>query len=373
MKRGNKELSLIDFINHIPNISPKNIYEQLNSLGYIGQSTARRKIALSAYRHIKRLKLIHIKQAKRSELTPRPNSILLGPTGCGKTYLLEMLFGEIIKVPHVIIDMTKFTESGYVGDDIVNILVQLVYSANENIDIAECGVVIMDEFDKIAGSYSNARFAGQGTTKDVSGYGVQRELLKIIEGTDIQVPLDFGFSSRGPRAMMSTKDISFFAVGTFLGIKNLYEKYGTGFVQLINTMQGNNSAIAYNISDEEADDISQFHIFGFLPELIARFNRIIPFEPLDKNALKEILILKVVNYKKEFQLEGFELSIDSNVVDLVIDEAIKRQTGARGLDVLITKYIEDIAFESFGNRDRGEILLKADKSGKIFHQIKRRA
>ena len=119
----------------------------------------------------------------------------MGPTGCGKTYLIELLFGEIFKLPFVIIDMTKFTESGYVGDDVVNILVQLVYTANESIDIAECGVVVLDEFDKIAGAFSSARFAGQGTTKDVSGYGVQRELLKILEGTDVQIPLDFGFSS----------------------------------------------------------------------------------------------------------------------------------------------------------------------------------
>lgn len=373
MKKEESKFNLRDFVEAIPIINPKTIFEKLSALGYIGQEKSRRYISLSAYRHVKRLKSIHCGQTKRAELTPRPNSILIGPTGCGKTYLLELLFGGILKIPYVIIDMTKFTESGYVGDDVLNILVQLVYSANENIDTAECGVVVLDEFDKIAGSYSNARFAGQGTTKDVSGYGVQRELLKILEGTDVQIPLDFGFSNRGQRAVMSTRDISFFAIGAFSGIKNILDKYGMGFIQSLNNRPDSKSDIAYNMSDEEADDISQFHIFGFLPELIARFNRIIPFEPLDRNTLKDILILKIENYKREFIQEGYNLYIDSSLADLVVDESIKRQTGARGLDVLLTKHVEEVAFELFGKGDSGEIFLKADGSGKVSHQIKKRA
>jgi ATP-dependent Clp protease ATP-binding subunit ClpX len=367
------KFNIRDFVESIPVVNPEDIFDKLTGLGYIGQQKSRRYISLSAYRHVKRLKQIHCAQTKRAELTPRPNSILIGPTGCGKTFLLELLFGEILKIPYVIIDMTKFTESGYVGDDVLNILVQLVYSANENIDIAECGVVVLDEFDKIAGAYSNARFAGQGTAKDVSGYGVQRELLKILEGTDIQIPLDYGFSNRGPRAVMSTRDISFFAIGAFSGIKDIFDKFGMGFAQDLNESMDDKSDIAYKISDEEADDISHFHLFGFLPELIARFNRIIPFEPLDKNTLKDILILKLENYKREFAQEGFSLNIDSSLADLVVDESIKRQTGARGLDVLLTKYVEEVAFELFGKGNSGEIFLKADRSGKVSHQIKKRA
>jgi len=372
MKRDGHTLQLDEFVNSLEDISPAEIYNRLGSLGYIGQERARRNISLSAYRHLKRIKLLQNPNTKRSELTPKPNSVLIGPTGCGKTYLLELLFGDILKIPYIIVDMTKFTESGYVGDDVVNILVQLVYSSDESIEIAEKGVVVLDEFDKIAGSYSNARFAGQGTTKDVSGYGVQRELLKIIEGTDIQIPLDFGFSSRGQRSLMSTRDISFFAVGAFSGIKNLIEKYGMGFMQLLSRAEEINSNIAYSITDEEADDISQFHLFGFLPELIARFNRIIPFEPLNRNKLKDILVLKIDKYKREFLIEGYALIIDTSVADLIVDEAIRRQTGARGLDVLITKYIEEVAFELFGKTDSGEILLKTDKNGKVTHQIRKR-
>ena len=206
MRRGEKVYYVKDFIQAVPLNSPPRIYDELEKLGYRGQEVARKAVSLAAYRHVKRLKLLHLNNSPRASLPARPNSILMGPTGCGKTYLIELLFGEIFKLPFVIIDMTKFTESGYVGEDVVNILVQLVYEANESIDIAECGVIVLDEFDKIAGSYSSARFAGQGTTKDVSGYGVQRELLKILEGTDVQIPLDFGFSNRGPRAQMSESE-----------------------------------------------------------------------------------------------------------------------------------------------------------------------
>ncbi len=373
MPKEESKFNIRDFVEAIPIINPEDIYEKLSDLGYIGQGKSRKVISLSAYRHVKRLKQIHCEDTNRTDLTPRPNSILIGPTGCGKTYILELLFGQILKIPYVIIDMTKFTESGYVGDDVLNILVQLVYSSNENLDIAECGVVVLDEFDKLAGSYSNARFAGQGTTKDVSGYGVQRELLKILEGTDIQIPLDFGFSNRGPRAMMSTRDISFFAVGAFSGIKDMFRKDGMGFEQKLALGSDKKYDIAYNISDEQADDISQFHLFGFLPELIARFNRIIPFEPLGRDTLKDILLLKVENYKREFIQEGYTLNIDSSLADLVVDESIKRQTGARGLDVLLSKYIEDVAFELFGKGNSGQINIKADKNGKVSHQVKRRA
>jgi len=372
MRRGEKVYYVKDFIQTVPLPSPKKIYNELEKLGYRGQPLARKAVSLASYRHVKRLKLLHTKNTPRANLPPRPNSILMGPTGCGKTYLIELLFGEIFKLPFVIIDMTKFTESGYVGDDVVNILVQLVYAANESIDIAECGVIVLDEFDKIAGAYSSARFAGQGTTKDVSGYGVQRELLKILEGTDVQIPLDFGFSSRGPRALISTRDITFYAVGAFSGIRNLFDRKGVGFMQALEENRGDEDSIAYNLTEEEADDITKFHMFGFLPELISRFNRIVPFAPLHRSTLKEIIQIKLENYQREFEEEGFKLHIEPKVIDFIIEEALRRQTGARGLDVIISKYLEEVAFETFGKSDEGEIILTLDTGG-VSHIVKRRA
>ncbi len=372
MRRGEKVYYVKDFIQTVPLPSPKKIFSDLETLGYRGQPQARKAVSLAAYRHVKRLKLLHTKNTPRANLPPRPNTILMGPTGCGKTYLIELLFGEIFKLPYIIIDMTKFTESGYVGDDVVNILVQLVYAANESIDIAECGVIVLDEFDKIAGAYSSARFAGQGTTKDVSGYGVQRELLKMLEGTDVQIPLDFGFSSRGPRAMISTRDITFFSVGAFSGIRDLMERRGVGFMQKLEELRKDDESIAYNLTDEEADDITKFHLFGFLPELISRFNRIVPFSPLHRSTLKEIIYIKIHNYQREFEEEGFVLHMEPIVVDFIIEEALRRQTGARGLDVIISKYLEEVAFETFGKSDEGEIILTLD-SERVTHIVKRRA
>ena len=174
-----------DFIQSLPLIAPPEIAERLEQLGYKGQDEPRRALALMAYRHIRRLKRLHVNNEARRILPPKQNTLLVGPTGCGKTFLVESLFQQIFHLPTVIVDITSFTESGYIGDDVGTILTRLVYAAEGNLLLAACGIVCLDEFDKLASSTSNARFAGEGTTKDVSGYGVQRELLKIIEGADV--------------------------------------------------------------------------------------------------------------------------------------------------------------------------------------------
>ena len=126
------------------------------------------------------------------------------------------------------------------------------------------------------------------------------------------------------------------------------------------------------MSQEEADDITKFQLFGFLPELIARFNRIVPFSPLSKDTLKEIIHIKVLNYKAEFEEEGFQLKLDPVIIDHIIEEAKRRQTGARGLDVIISKHLEEVAFDLFGRGEKGEITLTVE-SGQVSHLVKRRA
>jgi len=361
-----------EYLNGVPLLSPKEISRRLNELNYEGQEDARRGVCLVAYRHIKRLKLLHIKKIARNSIPPRSNAILIGPTGCGKSYIIELLFGEILKLPYVIVEMTRFSETGYVGDDVLNILNQLVDAARGNLCVAECGVLALDEFDKIAASSSYLRFAGQGTTKDVSGYGVQRELLKMIEGGDIQIPLDYGFSHYGPRGSISTRDITFFAIGAFSGFKDLdYYDKKIGFLQEIKEA-GEKEKIAYRLNVEEAEDINRFHTYGFIPELIARFERIIPFMPLDTATLKRILYNKVQKHKLEFQEEGFDLCIDDNVFDFFVKEALNKKTGARGLESAIIKYIEDFGFEYFGQNKTGIVSLKI-RNGKLRADIKVRA
>jgi len=359
-----------NFINTLPLLSPREIYERLEDLGYRGQERGRQSVSLMAYRHIKRLKAIHADGVKRDKLPAKTNYLLMGPTGCGKTFLVELLFQKILQIPTVIIDITSFTESGYVGDDARTILTRLLFAAGGDPRIAACGVVCLDEFDKIATTKSNARFAGEGTTKDVSGLGVQRELLKMLEGSDVAVPLDFGYSSFGERIVLPTADIPFLACGAFSGFKYTAQTKGgeeeIGFRRI--PKKKSPEKVAYSLEEGEVNDVETFQVYGFLPELIARFTRIIPFDPLSHDTLKEILQDNVIDrYTKEFEDEGLELRVSNNVIDYLINQAIKKQTGARGLNSLLTAYLEEAAYRAFatgGGRVRVDL-----RKGKVVSRV----
>src|SRR5215510_14879385 len=176
---------LRDFVRSLPVLPPFEITAELEHRGYKGQIEQRQAVALMAYRHIRRLKRLFVDREDMRSMPPKQNLLLVGPTGCGKTFLIELLFQHIFKFPTVIVDITSFTEAGYIGDDVRTILTRLIEAAGNEPYLATLGVVCLDEFDKIAASSSNARFAGQGTTKDVSGYGVQRELLAMLEGKEL--------------------------------------------------------------------------------------------------------------------------------------------------------------------------------------------
>ncbi|MBE0433703.1 AAA family ATPase, partial [candidate division WOR-3 bacterium] len=324
---GGQELTPASYLVSVPVFSPREIDDRLNVLGYRGQEEARRRVCLCAYRHVKRLRSIYLEKMSRSMVPNRSNALIIGPTGCGKTYIIELLFGEILKLPCVITEMTKYTESGYVGDDVVNIINQLIDAAHGRVDVAQCGIVALDEFDKIAGSVSNLAFRGSGTNKDVSGYGVQRELLKILEGADIIVPRDYRMTCYSVRDEISTRDITFFALGAFsgfvgdgFGTKNVGFKPGPA-----DTAAGK---ISYSLEEGQAENVYNFQNYGFLPELIARFTYVVPFKPLDSETLMKILEIRVHNYEQEFRSEGIELRIEDDVRALIVDDALKKETGA---------------------------------------------
>src|SRR5688572_13390345 len=179
-----------------------------------------------AYRHVRRIKRIYVDGAKREHVMPKANYLMIGPTGCGKTHLVELLFQNILRLPTVIVDITTYSETGYVGQDPNTIITRLLHAADDNPLLASIGIICLDEFDKIASGQNNAIFAGAGTTKDVTGMGVQRELLKMLEAGEVVVPLELTHSTYGDHIVMSTGDIAFIAAGAFSGFQQVARRRG---------------------------------------------------------------------------------------------------------------------------------------------------
>ncbi len=350
----------LTFIRELPLLSPKEIFDTFGEYGYIGQVEAKKSLSLMAYRHLKRIKDLYLDLINPQEIPKKNNYLLVGPTGCGKTFMVEVLFKKILKIPTVIVDITNYSETGYIGQDIPTILTRLLHAAEYNIFKASIGIVCLDEFDKISSGGNNAVFSGAGTTKDVTGIGVQRELLKLLENTELVVPLEFGHSTFGERILMSTRDISFIGCGAFSGLKGLIHerdsKYNIGFGKNSNSKK---EEIAVTYNQKELEDISNFQAYGFIPELIARFTRIVPYHPLSKNELTKILKDNViVQYEKEFKRHNIELRITPKVLEKIIDESIKRQTGARGIESILVRYIEDAAFDAYSQTNVKQVKIK---------------
>jgi len=362
----------IKFVRELPIIPPKKVHAKLDELGYRGQEEARRAVSLMAYRHVKRIKRVYLDGAKREHILPKANYLLVGPTGCGKTHLVELLFQHILKLPTVIVDITTNSETGNVGQDPNTIITRLLHAADDNPMLASIGIICLDEFDKIASGQNNAIFAGAGTTKDVTGMGVQRELLKMLESGEVVVPLELTHSTYGDHVVMSTADIAFIAAGAFSGFQQVARRRGTvdriGFGRDKKSGQGIDQ-IAISFTAEEVENIANFQAYGFLPELIARFTRFVPFKALDKGTLKDILRNNVVErLTREFEDEGFKLIIGEDVLDHVVADSLRRETGARGLAAILTRQIEDVAFENFADHPGGEIRLKM-QSGEIVTEV----
>ncbi len=358
----NDKDKLKEFVSNLPLFSPQAISEELEQQGYKGQDAQRRALSLMAYRHVRRLKRLHVEDEDRRNLPPKQNVLMIGPTGCGKTFLVELLFQNLFKLPTVIIDITSYTESGYVGDSVHTILTRLIDSAGRDSLTAQCGVICLDEFDKIASSGSRVRFAGQGTTKDVAGYGVQRELLAMIEGTEIVAPMDYGFSEFGYRSHISTRDIPFICCGAFSGFDELLgeKNKNIGYRNLSN----NGDAAGLTL-----DEVASFQKFGFLPELIGRFSRIITFQALPESTLKRILTENILpQFQNEFRSEGLMLTVTEEALSHIVSRAKKRGTGARGLHIEVMTVVEKAAFETFMQVNEKEVVITVS-NGNLVSEI----
>lgn len=358
----------LKLVRELPDTGPRALFAQLEDHGYRGQDEARRALCLMAYRHVRRIKRIYLDGVDRNELPKKANYLLVGPTGSGKTFLVETLFGKLLRIPTAMVDITTFSETGYVGQDPISILTRLLHTAEGSALAASIGVVCLDEFDKIASGQNNAVFAGAGTTKDVTGMGVQRELLKMLEAGEIVVPTELGHASYSDHVTLSTADLAFVACGAFSGFHQIARRRSNrGALGFGGTPAAaiDPHAIAVDFTADEVDSVANFQAYGFLPELIARFTRIVPLRALDAATLKDILRADVIaRMTREFRAEGLRLMIDDDVLDHIVADAQRQETGARGLAAALTRRLEDVAFESFGG-DAGRdvavrVLLEAD-------------
>jgi ATP-dependent Clp protease ATP-binding subunit ClpX len=359
----------IKFVRELPALPPKTIYQRLEELGYRGQEPARRAVALMAYRHVRRIKRIYLDGVPREQLLPKQNFLMIGPTGSGKTHLVELLFQHILRLPTIVVDITTYSETGYVGQDPSSIITRLLHAADENPLMASVGIICLDEFDKIASGQNNAIFAGAGTTKDVTGMGVQRELLKMLEASEVVVPLELTHSTYGEHLVMSTADIAFMAAGAFSGFRQVTRRRDLagriGFGRKIDGSMPAPEQIAVTYTAEEVDSVANFQAYGFLPELMARFTRVVPFAALSPETLKDILRESVIErLTREFEDEGFRLTVTEEALDVVVAESVRRETGARGLASILTGHLEAAAFDVFADRSGGEVLLGV-KDGEI--------